>query len=59
MLLADVMAKSPGGAVHNLRLSPEQREIRATVRDFVEREIKPAALPCRRSRRSPACGSAA
>jgi alkylation response protein AidB-like acyl-CoA dehydrogenase len=30
--------------VFDLRLSPEQLEIRDTVRDFVEREIRPAAL---------------
>jgi acyl-CoA dehydrogenase len=30
--------------VFDLRLSPEQLEIRDTVRDFVEREIKPQAL---------------
>ena len=30
--------------MHNLHLSPEQLEIRDTVRDFVTREIKPAAL---------------
>ena len=30
--------------MYNLHLSPEQLEIRDTVRDFVTREIKPAAL---------------
>jgi len=30
--------------VFDLRLSPEQLEIRDTVRDFVERDVKPAAL---------------
>ena len=30
--------------MYNLHLSPEQLEIRNTVRDFVTREIKPAAL---------------
>ena len=30
--------------MYNLQLSPEQLEIRDTVRDFVTREVKPAAL---------------
>ena len=30
--------------MYNLHLSPEQLEIRDTVRDFVKREIKPVAL---------------
>ena len=30
--------------MYSLRLSPEQLEIRDTVRDFVEREVKPRAL---------------
>ncbi len=30
--------------MYNLHLSPEQLEIRDTVRDFVTREIKPVAL---------------
>jgi alkylation response protein AidB-like acyl-CoA dehydrogenase len=35
-------------AMYNLHLSPEQLEIRDTVRDFVEREIKPIALKAER-----------
>jgi alkylation response protein AidB-like acyl-CoA dehydrogenase len=34
--------------MYNLHLSPEQLEIRDTVRDFVTREIKPAALKAER-----------
>ncbi len=34
--------------MYNLHLSPEQIEIRDTVRDFVAREIKPAALKAER-----------
>jgi len=30
--------------MYNLHLTPEQREIRETVRDFVQREIRPIAL---------------
>lgn len=30
--------------MYNLHLSPEQLEIRDTIRDFVDREVKPAAL---------------
>ena len=30
--------------MYNLHLTPEQLEFRDTVRDFVEAEIKPAAL---------------
>ena len=30
--------------MYSLQLSPEQLEIRDTVRDFVTREIKPVAL---------------
>jgi alkylation response protein AidB-like acyl-CoA dehydrogenase len=41
--------------MYNLRLSPEQLAIRATVRDFVTRELKPAALkPGRLEAQSPA-----
>jgi alkylation response protein AidB-like acyl-CoA dehydrogenase len=34
--------------MYNLHLSPEQLEIRDTVRDFVTREIKPVALKAKR-----------
>src|ERR1017187_4391897 len=34
--------------MYNLHLSPEQLEIRDTVRDFVTREIKPVALKAER-----------
>jgi alkylation response protein AidB-like acyl-CoA dehydrogenase len=34
--------------MYNLHLSPEQLEIRDTVRDFVMREIKPVALKAER-----------
>ena len=30
--------------MYNLHLTPEQQEFRDAVRDFVEREIKPAIL---------------
>ena len=30
--------------MYNLHLSPEQLEIRDTVRDFVAQEVKPVAL---------------
>jgi alkylation response protein AidB-like acyl-CoA dehydrogenase len=30
--------------MYNLHLTPEQQEFRDTVRDFVEREIKPVIL---------------
>ena len=30
--------------MYNLQLIPEQLEIRDTVRDFVAREVKPAAI---------------
>src|SRR5262245_15904954 len=33
-----------GGVMYSLHLSPEQLQIRDTVRDFVAREIKPLAL---------------
>jgi alkylation response protein AidB-like acyl-CoA dehydrogenase len=39
--------------MYNLHLSPEQLEIRDTVRDFVTREIKPVAL---KAERLDACG---
>ncbi len=37
-----------GNDMYNLQLSPEQLEIRDTVRDFVTREIKPVALKAER-----------
>ena len=37
--------------MYNLHLSPEQLEIRDTVRDFVAQEIKPVALDAEPSRR--------
>ena len=41
--------------MYNLHLGPEQLAIRATVRDFVTRELKPAALkPGRLEAQSPA-----
>ena len=40
--------RKKGSVMYNLHLSPEQLEIRDTVRDFVTREIKPVALKAER-----------